>query len=113
MVLSATGPAGRLAPPCAKNRIPTRQGGLDTTLLIGQTPHNRIWGDRALDSRAGAAQDSLVGAATRREWQRVRLRGVHWWEGTTFSPERQRENPRAEASRIEKEDPLSKLLEEG
>lgn len=50
---------------------------------------------------------------TQREWQRVRLRGVHWWEGTTFAPDRQRENPRAEASRIETEDHLSKLLTEG
>jgi hypothetical protein len=48
-----------------------------------------------------------------REWQRVRLRGSHWWEGTTFAPDHQRENPRAEASRIETEDRLSKLLAEG
>ena len=54
-----------------------------------------------------------MGAVTQREWQRVRLRGVHWWEGTTFPPDRQRENPRAEASRIETEDRLSKLLAEG
>jgi len=48
-----------------------------------------------------------------REWRRIRLRGAHWWEGTSFPPDRNRENPRADASRIETEDELTKLLEDG
>jgi len=49
----------------------------------------------------------------KREWYRIRLRGAHWWEGTAFPPDRKREDPRAEASRIETEEQLSELLVEG
>ncbi len=49
----------------------------------------------------------------KREWYRIRLRGAHWWEGTSFPPDRKRESSRAEASRIETEEQLSKLLVEG
>jgi len=52
----------------------------------------------------------LVG---KREWYRIRLRGAHSWEGTAFPPDRKREDPRAEASRIETEEQLSELLVEG
>ena len=48
-----------------------------------------------------------------REWQRVRLRGAPWWEGASFPQDRRRENPRAEAARIETEDQLTKLLADG
>ena len=54
-----------------------------------------------------------MGPVIQREWQRVRLRGNHWWVGTTLSLDHQRENPRAVASRIETEDHLTKLLAEG
>lgn len=48
-----------------------------------------------------------------RDWHRTRLRGMHWWEGTSFPPDRKRENARAEASRNDTEDQLTKLLADG
>jgi hypothetical protein len=48
-----------------------------------------------------------------REWKHLRLRGTYWWEGTSFPPDRQRENARAEAFKTETEEQLTKLLVEG
>jgi len=48
-----------------------------------------------------------------REWQHLRLRGAYWWVGTAFSADRQRENARAETSKTESEEQLTKLLVEG
>jgi len=48
-----------------------------------------------------------------REWQHLRLRGAYWWEGTAFPADRQRENARAETSKTESEEQLTKLLVEG
>lgn len=47
------------------------------------------------------------------EWQLILLRGAHWWEGTLFPTDRQREHARAEAFRTETEDELTKLSAEG
>jgi len=47
------------------------------------------------------------------EWQHIRLRGAYWWEGTAFPADRQRENARAEASKTDTEEQLTKLLAEG
>jgi hypothetical protein len=48
-----------------------------------------------------------------REWRRLHLRGTHWWEGTAFPPDRQREGARADAIRTETEEGLTKHLAEG
>ncbi len=50
---------------------------------------------------------------TKREWRRLHLRGVHWWEGTSFPPDRQRESARAEEFKAETEDRLTELMADG
>jgi hypothetical protein len=53
------------------------------------------------------------GEMVRREWQRIRLCGGHWWNGTAFPVDRDREDARASAAREDSEAKLSKLLEDG
>jgi hypothetical protein len=50
---------------------------------------------------------------SKREWQRLHLRGAHWWEGTSYPADRQRENGNADQLKAETEDRLTELLAEG
>jgi len=50
---------------------------------------------------------------SKREWQRLHLRGAHWWEGTAYPADRQRENVKADELKTETEDRLTELLAEG
>jgi len=50
---------------------------------------------------------------TKREWRRLHLRGAHWWEGTSYPSDRQRENAKADGLKTETEDRLTELLADG
>ncbi len=51
--------------------------------------------------------------STSNEWRRLHLRGAHWWEGTSYPSDRQRESVKADELRSETEDRLTELLAEG
>lgn len=50
---------------------------------------------------------------SKREWRRLHLRGAHWWEGTSYPADRQRETGNADRLQTETEDRLTELLAEG